>query len=1036
MADDDHSPPRKRHRTAIQHDNDSRKPRRRLAHRDYTVAWVCALPIELAAAKAMLDDIHESFSGGQVVASNINRSFTCITIGLMVGIGGGVPTKLDIRLGDVVVSNQVIQYDYGKTVQDGRFHRTSNPVRTPQAIMTAVAQLRAQHEVEPTKMPSFLLNVLACHPFMRPFAFPASAEDGLFQSTFEHDPTVESCDFCDPFMIQSRPPRQMNDPKIHYGVVASSNQVIRHARTRDTAAEADDVLCFEVEAAGLMDHFPCLVIRGICDYSDSHKSKEWQRYAAATAAAYTKELLSVIHKPQIESTCIAEDGKTSKPRCSVLGYLADPIIDEFSHQSKPSPLNGKQREELMDSLRFRQLDSRQLTIRNAHSRTCDWLLRKAEYLDWLDDDKREMHHGFLWVKGKPGAGKSTLMKFILRHAQRTMKNRSVISFFFNARGDDLEKSTLGMYRSLLVQLLEHLPALQCVFDSLRLSDTSSLRQYQWGIEVLRDLFEKAVQSLGDHPILCFIDALDEHLGEFAVSQRVWFHVCFSSRHYPHITMKSVVELVLEGQHGHSQGMTQYINSELQIGQSNLATEIRIELLRKASGVFMWIVLVVELLNKEYDSGRLHALKRRLQEIPEDLHALCHDILAWGDHDKDELLLCIQWTLFARRPLHPRELYFAILSGVTDTWELRDHMEPSTEDMGRFILNSSKGLAETTKSSSPTVQFIHETFSNAPPFKSLLASPEDDFPFLNYAVFNVLYHADKAAEHGASQKEFLRKFSVERWAKLRNYFEENEAHHYAPNTRLRYILAEANASNLIEIDPQGLSCIEMKDERYGCPLLAAVTSRNAEALEAFRRAFVMSLPPDNLIAREYGHGSVSKDHLLQLPAQFSAKNREVVSCFGELGDAGLLALAIEAGNLKCDIKDERGITPLAWAAKGGFEDAIKALLATGRVNPDSRDAHGNTPLLWAARGGYVSVVDLLLQTGRVNPDSRERSSNCSLRQAGLMLMQEIQKAGHRYLGLLTAMAFKSPSCFSIPTLSILCQKTYTAEQHCRTHGAHQ
>lgn len=78
---------------------------------------------------------------------------------------------------------------------------------------------------------------------------------------------------------------------IHYGAIASGNQVMRSGTTRDNVARKLDVMCFEMEAAGLMDILPCLPIQGICDYSDSHKSKEWQRYAAATAAAYARELL-------------------------------------------------------------------------------------------------------------------------------------------------------------------------------------------------------------------------------------------------------------------------------------------------------------------------------------------------------------------------------------------------------------------------------------------------------------------------------------------------------------------------------------------------------------------------------------------------------------------------------------------------------------------------------------------------------------------------------------------------------------------------
>lgn len=71
-------------------------------------------------------------------------------------------------------------------------------------------------------------------------------------------------------------------------------QVMKHGMTRDRLAEKHGILCFEMEAAGLMNLLPCLVIRGICNYSDSHKNKKWQGYAALTAAAYAKELLSVV----------------------------------------------------------------------------------------------------------------------------------------------------------------------------------------------------------------------------------------------------------------------------------------------------------------------------------------------------------------------------------------------------------------------------------------------------------------------------------------------------------------------------------------------------------------------------------------------------------------------------------------------------------------------------------------------------------------------------------------------------------------------
>jgi nucleoside phosphorylase len=94
-----------------------------------------------------------------------------------------------------------------------------------------------------------------------------------------------------------------NDVVIHYGLIASGNRVIKDGAERDrVASELEGVLCFEMEAAGMMNTFPCLVIRGICDYADSHKNKEWQPYAAAMAAAYTKDLLSVIPPAAVAQT--------------------------------------------------------------------------------------------------------------------------------------------------------------------------------------------------------------------------------------------------------------------------------------------------------------------------------------------------------------------------------------------------------------------------------------------------------------------------------------------------------------------------------------------------------------------------------------------------------------------------------------------------------------------------------------------------------------------------------------------------------------
>lgn len=156
------------------------------------------------------------------------------------------------------------------------------------------------------------------------------------------------------------------------------------------------------------------------------------------------------------------------------------------------------------------------------------------------------HHGFLWIKGKPGAGKSTIMKQALQRVKRQLAGTIVISYFFNARGEDpLEKSTLGMYRSLLHQLLKALPHLEHSFLSTFQAKENHGEVDDWTIEELQSFLLQAVELLKENHIIIFIDALDEckeddvrdmvgfleDLGQEAITREISLNVCLSSRHY-------------------------------------------------------------------------------------------------------------------------------------------------------------------------------------------------------------------------------------------------------------------------------------------------------------------------------------------------------------------------------------------------------------------------------------------------------------------------------------------------------------------------
>lgn len=301
----------------------------------YTVGWVCALPIELAAATEMLDEEHQDlpqdatdtnlYTLGRIGEHNIviaclpawtgnsstagvvvqmKSKFTSIRFGLMVGIGGGVPsTEADIRLGDVVVSQPcvehggVVQYNFGENTPSG-FERAGSLSTPPTLLLNALSKVRANHLRRKSNLSLYLSKLNHIPEFARDNAGP----DSLFESTYNHV-EGDTCERCSTNRVVERPSRRSQEVVVHYGTIASGNRVIRDGTTRDRVSlKLGGVLCFEMEAAGLMNSFPCLVIRGICDYADSHKNKSWQGYAAATAAAWAKEVLSVIPAIEVATT--------------------------------------------------------------------------------------------------------------------------------------------------------------------------------------------------------------------------------------------------------------------------------------------------------------------------------------------------------------------------------------------------------------------------------------------------------------------------------------------------------------------------------------------------------------------------------------------------------------------------------------------------------------------------------------------------------------------------------------------------------------
>ncbi|KAH6951881.1 hypothetical protein DER45DRAFT_587553 [Fusarium avenaceum] len=326
----------------------------------YTIGWISALPIEMTAAEVMLDRVHDA-PPHQVHDSN------CYIFG-------------SIGLHNIVIA----------CLPSGHYG-TNNAAAVASHMSQSFPNIQHRLMVASHGGGSIQLSKILQHGISR----------------------LPACESCDQQQLAPRDPRQTLDPVIHYGRIASGNQLSRELGS----------ICFEMEAAGLMHSFSCLVIRGICDYSDSHKNKNWQEYAALGAAAYAKELLLTI---PCHSTPRYKRGKLSQPKA------AEPI--------DPDTVKCLRELFVTDSSQDREdiLDAKGEICQG----TCQWILSTQEFKTW---DENSPH--LLWISAPPGMGKTFLSIFLSKHFENLCTeetNRAVLFFF-----------SVNILRGLLTQLVSH-----------------------------------------------------------------------------------------------------------------------------------------------------------------------------------------------------------------------------------------------------------------------------------------------------------------------------------------------------------------------------------------------------------------------------------------------------------------------------------------------------------------------------------------------------------------------------------------------------
>ncbi|KAH8882915.1 purine and uridine phosphorylase [Thozetella sp. PMI_491] len=671
---------------------------------DYTVGWIAALASERAAAEAMLDEEHDkpsdftrpptdnnSYSWGRIgvhsvviaalpagmygqvpataVAKDMVSSFPNIRAGLMVGIGGGIPQlekEIDIRLGDIVVSEPsgqnggVVQYDAGKATAAG-FELKGFLAAPPAALLNAVTKLKARHERQEPRISKILQDMLARNVRMgkaragKPsYTHQGSEHDQLFRSGYGHI-GGKTCSGCDTAQEIDRDERDTTDPEIFYGLIASGNAVIKNAADRaEVIRRLSDCLCVETEAAGLMNNFPCLVIRGICDYADAHKNDRWQPYAAATAAAYAKELLGVLDGGEIASTRrVAEvlDGinKTLQGvNQTIKGLSRGRYNDQIEKWLSPADPSTNYNE----------------SLKKRHRGTGQWLLQDARYSRWKKEPS-----SFLWLNGIPGCGKTVLSSTVIQDLESDKAVNTILYFYF-AFTDTAKQALDHALRTLIIQLYHSSQSdIGKYLDICFISHDNGRKQPSLDT-LCRTLDEMVLQT---REVWIVLDALDECLSKDRRRERLLEWVCdFYDRHRnihllatsrpehdiqkaitEHITTESIIPLQSAPV---EKDISLYIQHEVRNrtglqrweGNRKIQQEIESALTKKAGGMFRWVFCQLETLELCLDYPAVQKVLSSLPETLDETYRRILDNLPRSYLEKATRLL--QFLAFSERPL--------------------------------------------------------------------------------------------------------------------------------------------------------------------------------------------------------------------------------------------------------------------------------------------------------------------------------------------------------------------------------------------------
>ncbi|KAM6484132.1 hypothetical protein HDV62DRAFT_379491 [Trichoderma sp. SZMC 28011] len=954
-------------------------------HNEYTVGWVCALPKEQTAATAMLDQRHgdlpkpandsNTYTLGSIgkhnvviaclpkghignspaatVAAQMVSTFPSVRFGLMVGIGGGIPPK--VRLGDVVVSTPfgsfpgVVQWDLGKA-KDGGFERTGSLNNPPVSLLTALAKLETEHELVGSQIPEYLDQMKQKWPRLAAkYLRSDSLEDILFTADYSHvyqtttedhvssgnsyeSEEEESCQHCDKTKIIKRKPRDM---RVHYGLIASGNQVIKSAIFRDQLNKdlGKSLLCIEMEAAGLMNNFPCVVIRGICDYADSHKNKDWQEYAAAVAAAFAKELLAYVSPSDV-------DGERT---------VKDMMSDVLAEVSSTKVVVSNLKSSLDNDIDLRILEwvtpidygpQQSDFLRRREPGTGQWLIDSREYQAWLGARKQT-----LFCPGIPGAGKTILTSIVVDHLERTYGADPTIRIAYiycNYRRQE-EQSIEKLLGSLLKQLSQ---GENCISNCLRgFYEKHMNKRTQLSLFEIQTALQSAAENYST--VFIIIDALDEcqnsdgsrqkFLTElFSLQEKSGCNLFMTSRVIPEIVdrfNKTSISLEIrastEDIERYLKGNTGQLPAFVHQSQG-LQQMIAAEISKAVDGMFLLAQIYLNSLN---DKMTPKAMKNALNSFHKPISGLDEaektGVLA---HAYEQAMLRINgqqsgfkelahnvllWIVCAERQLTTTEVQHALAVEI-DELEIDKENLPSIQDM----VSVCAGLV-TVDYESSIIRLVHYTTQEYFSQTRKRWFPDSDTIMTDICASYLLF---KAFENGVClPKAFSERLKL---YPLYNYAAHNWGHHARkaskPSHRVMRILeCETKMHASIQVLVKDAYCLE--------------NLNNWEQKPTF--------------------GMTS----LHLGAYFGLE--ETVKT--------LLKKPIDVNKL-----DEYGSTALSWSAGSGHENvAVMELLLAAGADIDVRDGYGRTPLWHATEKKHEVVVELLLAAG-ADPDLSDEDGKTS------------------------------------------------------------